>query len=272
MHSYTQGIAVQKGQYHMTRYPGRPVPPERHPYLFAFSSLVRVVLWSLYIGYRTWCTQQAQYTEHVFLWRLWTVLYAEIFLSLEDILTALGIIYPLLTLENIPIPPRYRLTGSSAPTIDVCVTCCGEPADIIVNTLAAVAVQDYPSDRFRVILLDDGRDMRLKDAVEDLTRAKSTGPQILYRSRKLTLGMRSYYKAGNLRYGLHETAELGASEYFAVLDADMIPESDWLRKVVPHLILDDQVALACPPQVSTVRVPGKFRTFIQTTTLCFVQP
>lgn len=37
----------------------------------------------------------------------------------------------------------------------------------------------------------------------------------------------------------------------AALDADMIPEKDWLRAVIAHLVVDPNMALTCPPQVST---------------------
>lgn len=57
-----------------------------------------------------------------------------------------------------------------------------------------------------------------------------------------------YFKAGNLSFGLQETAKLSESELFAALDADMIAEPDWLRKMVSHLILDNDLALAWPPQ------------------------
>ena len=249
MLSSTQTTEVRKDQYHMTRIPGRPEPPERHPLLFIGSSSVRVISWTLYIGHRFWCVWQAQNGERIFLWRLWIVLFAEFFLSVEDILTTTGIIYPLFTLQRFPVRPRYCLVGNPAPTIDVCVTCCGEPTDVVADTLAGAAAQDYPRDRFRILLLDDGGDAKLEEAVEVLAKRHVNGPQILYRSRKLAPGVQSYYKAGNLQYGLKETKKLGNLQYFAVLDADMIPASDWLRKVIPHLILDDKVALACPPQV-----------------------
>ena len=268
MISPAQATEVRKGEYHITRSPGRPVPPERHPYLFAISSSVRLILWSLYIGYRYGRIRQTQIGQPNILLQLWIVLFAEFFLSLDDILTTFGIVYPLFTLKSFPVRPRYCLTGSSAPTIDVCVTCCGESADIVANTIAAAALQDYPPHRFRVILLDDGRDRKLKVAIETLGKKNVNGPQILYRSRKPAPDARSYYKAGNLQYGLKETEELGASQFFAVLDADMIPQSDWLRKTIPHLILDDAVALACPPQVSSITFLFNLQVSIQATYLC----
>lgn len=38
------------------------------------------------------------------------------------------------------------------------------------------------------------------------------------------------------------------SEFIAGLDADMIPSPHWLRTMLPHLLCDPDVALACPPQ------------------------
>ena len=257
----------QKSEYHIEQAPGRPVPPERHPYLFIASSFARVTLWILYIGYRSLCICCAQKKATSLPWRNWTILFAEIMLSVEDILTSIGIIYPLCTLKKFSVRPRYCLTGSSAPSIDVCVTCCGEPADIVANTLVAATVQDYPPDRFRVLLLDDGCNKTLKEVTEILSKKNMHSPQILYRSRKLDPGVPSYYKAGNLQYGLEETEKIGASQYFAVLDADMIPEPDWLRRAIPHLLLDDKVALACPPQVSNFSCSSN-RGFLSK--LCFV--
>ena len=181
------------------------------------------------------------------------MLFAEVLLSLEDVVTTFGIISPLFTLKNYPVRASYLLRGSSAPTIDVCVTSCGEAAEIVANTLAATIEQDYPSECFRVLLLDDGRDPKLEAAAKLLAEERrSEGPQVLYRARQHTPHERSFFKAGNLQYGLRETEKLGASQYFAVLDADMIAQPDWLRRMIPHLIVDDKTALACPPQVSLI--------------------
>ncbi|KAL9071760.1 MAG: hypothetical protein Q9161_004024 [Pseudevernia consocians] len=146
--------------------------------------------------------------------------------------------------------PRYQLTGDSCPTVDVLVTCCGEPVDVIVNTVTAAAAQDYPCTRFRVFLLDDGHDERLRQAIEELNMIlhKQKRTRVFYLSRQVAAGARSYFKAGNLQYGINESHRLGSSEYIAGLDADMIPDSTWLRKMVPHLILDHGLAIACPPQ------------------------
>lgn len=147
--------------------------------------------------------------------------------------------------------PSYQLMGSSAPTVDVFITCCGEPTDIVIDTVAAAAAQDYPPKQFRVFILDDGHDEMLREAITALNRESTgkTGPQVGYLSRNLAPGVKSYYKAGNLQFGIDETRRSGGSEYIASLDADMISEPGWLRMMVPHLILDDALAVACPTPV-----------------------
>jgi hypothetical protein len=60
-----------------------------------------------------------------------------------------------------------------------------------------------------------------------------------------------HFKAGNLNYGLEVVHDMpgGAAEFMAALDADMIPEQHWLRAIMPHMILDPKMGLACPPQL-----------------------
>jgi len=146
--------------------------------------------------------------------------------------------------------PRLRLIGDDIPSIDVFITCCGEDVDLIMDTARATCDQDYPQDRFKVIILDDKKDGELAKAVEAL---QETYPHLHYRSREKFPGVPHHFKAGNLNYGLAEVHNMvgGASPYVAALDADMIPEQCWLRAVMPHLLNDPKVALACPPQVRT---------------------
>lgn len=147
---------------------------------------------------------------------------------------------------------RYKLVGDRAPNIDVVITCCGESIDIIMDTAIAAASQDYPSQCFQVFVLDDGQNNELKAAIKEYSQANYTTnrEKIEYLSRVKPAGQAHYFKSGNLAFGLAETRRFGASEYFAALDADMIPETDWLRRIIPHLILDETLALVNPAQVS----------------------
>ncbi|KIW71350.1 hypothetical protein PV04_03531 [Phialophora macrospora] len=144
--------------------------------------------------------------------------------------------------------PKLRLIGNEVPTVDVFITCCGEDDDLVLDTVRAACDLDYPQDRCRILLLDDGKSDHLKNVLEEW---RETCPNVYYIRRPKFPGVPHHFKAGNLNYGLDVVQSLpgGAGEYMAALDADMIPEQNWLRAVLPHLLMDDKMGLACPPQL-----------------------
>jgi cellulose synthase/poly-beta-1,6-N-acetylglucosamine synthase-like glycosyltransferase len=124
-----------------------------------------------------------------------------------------------------------------------------------MDTVTAAAFQQYPGKRFQVFVLDDAPDKHLQQAIGAFNASsglRQAGNQdVVYFAREKVRGERSYYKSGNLRAGLEFTkSQYGSSEFFAALDADMIPSKDWLSRTVPHLIKEIDVALVSPPQQS----------------------
>ncbi|KAG6038736.1 hypothetical protein E4U41_003787 [Claviceps citrina] len=144
--------------------------------------------------------------------------------------------------------PKLRLRGYDVPTVDVFVTCCGEEDDLVMDTVRGACDIDYPYDKFRVIILDDGASETLEAAC---SRLAMSYPNVYYMAREKIPGKPHHFKAGNLNYGLEQVHLLpgGAGQFMAALDADMIPEPDWLRGILPHLLVDPKMALACPPQL-----------------------
>jgi cellulose synthase/poly-beta-1,6-N-acetylglucosamine synthase-like glycosyltransferase len=176
--------------------------------------------------------------------------------------------------------------------------------DVLLDTVRATCNIDYPPERFRVFLSDDGASGELRAAIESLD---VIGPKLIYTARDKPAI--KDYKAGNLNHGLKfsralpnqpwrvgvayfeessgsasaskkssaatlvgsETDEMPkpiasplppavyeledtsvsmlASEYIVGIDADMIPERSILRALLPHMIDDATMAMACPPQV-----------------------
>ena len=245
---------IQRGPYTIEESPAVAFPLEIHPWRFKTSIVVAWSSWILYIVLQYRFASLILGTAPRFIWQLWIVLPAELVLTFQDAVTALNIVVALFSVKDTGPRPSYRLTGIRGPSIDVLVTCCGEPVDVILNTVAAAASQDYPPQQLRVFLLDDGHDQGLRQAVTMLNTclADRKKPQVIYLSRRTEAGAKSFFKAGNLRYGISESHRQGSSELLAGLDADMIPGSDWLRGMVPHLLLDDKLALACPPQVKMI--------------------
>lgn len=143
---------------------------------------------------------------------------------------------------------KLRIVGDNTPTVDVFVTCCKEDVQTITDTVRAAAAIDWPAENFRVIVLDDGADLRLKRAIDELSMLY---PNVYYTARQKIKGVPHHFKAGNLNHGLDFVTNLpgGASTYIAALDADMIPEPEWLRAIIAHLVIEPQLALSCPPQV-----------------------
>lgn len=162
------------------------------------------------------------------------------------------------------------LRGENVPAVDVIVTCCNEDPDIILNTVRAALALDYPSNRFRVVLTDDGNSPEVLARVSALAAHM---PNLFYTTRKKNGP--AGFKAGNLNHAVKFVASLpqGPAEMIAGLDADMIPEKRWLRVIVAHLVQDAGLGLACPPQVRDYTIcvyidsetNSTFTTFLQMT-------
>ncbi|KAG4429426.1 hypothetical protein IFR05_015089 [Cadophora sp. M221] len=212
--------------------------------LTPISSFLAVVSYWIYFAFRIQYTIAAQRVAN----RIFV--YAWIFVVIE-----MGVAFPSLMIQlwqSLAVKGRtrekLRIVGDTVPTIDVFITCCGEDIDVVLDTARAAAAVDWPFDRFRVVVLDDGGSSDLQSAIEDLAIVY---PNMYYTARVKTKGVPHHYKAGNLNHGLQFVHGLpgGAGEFMAALDADMIPEPEWLRAIIAHLVIDSDLALSCPPQL-----------------------
>ena len=117
---------------------------------------------------------------------------------------------------------------------------------------AACAIE-YPANCFRVIVLDDANSEELSRAVKGLSQTRDN----LYYTARVK-GKDHHFKAGNLNHGFEYVKSLpgGAADFIAALDADMIADPKWLRALMPHLLQNDKLALAQPPQVRYPQGPA----------------
>lgn len=140
---------------------------------------------------------------------------------------------------------RLRLQGhENLPFVDVLLPCCGEPAEVIMDTVRAACALDYPISQFRVLVLDDGRSSQLQQSVTEL---QSQYPHLSYHSRGRQSGQ-VFAKSGNLNYALTTLQQKIEPEFCAILDADSIPSPDFLRAILPHLLQTPNSALASARQ------------------------
>ncbi|KAL9595201.1 MAG: hypothetical protein Q9219_006595 [cf. Caloplaca sp. 3 TL-2023] len=141
----------------------------------------------------------------------------------------------------------WKLSGDVVPTVDVLIPCCGEPLAVVLDTVRAACVLNYPKNRYRIAVLDDGRSSEVKEEIRNMSK---TFPdvQLHYSSRPAKSA--SHSRAGNLNHGLDYLTKVEGepSELVAVLDIDMIPLPSWLRTVIPPLLNDTSVGLVNPRQ------------------------
>ncbi|CAM6085537.1 unnamed protein product [Calypogeia fissa] len=140
--------------------------------------------------------------------------------------------------------PDLQLDCRYYPTVHIFLPCCQEPTDVPVDSLRAALKLDYPVDRFKVLVLDDGGDDELKAICETLQ--VETGGQVVYLRRKKIPGVPHHFKCGNLNFGL----EHSDSEYVVMMDADMILHPSFLLRLLPHIVNS--------PGISFVQIPQGF--------------
>lgn len=121
--------------------------------------------------------------------------------------------------EHQPVPPA-RL--SSVPSVTVVVPVYNDVARL-TTCLAAIAVQDYPADRFDVVIADNA-------STEDLTPALPVGDE---RFALVLERRRGSYVARNT------AAARATGEVLAFTDGDCVPRPDWLTRAVAALTAKD---------------------------------
>lgn len=122
-----------------------------------------------------------------------------------------------------------------AAPVDVFITVCGEPVDIVRKTAQAALQMNYPS--FKIYLLNDGY-VAKKDNWQDI--------EALAKELKIGCITRTEpggAKAGNINNGLRLTK----AAYFVVFDADHVPHPTFLKKTMGYFA-DDKMGFVQTPQ------------------------
>ena len=102
------------------------------------------------------------------------------------------------------------------PDVDLLITVCNEPMEIVRPTLEAVARIDYP--HLIVTVLDDGHSPEVKALAQKL--------KFHYSARK----DRKAAKGGNLNHGLRITS----APFVMTLDADQIPKPEVIHRMIGY--------------------------------------
>lgn len=117
------------------------------------------------------------------------------------------------------------------PTVDVFIPTYNEPVSVLRPTVLGALALDWPADKLRVYILDDGRREEMR------AFAESVG--VAYRIRPDN----HHAKAGNLNHALKHTD----GEFVAIFDCDHIPTRSFLKKTVGWFQRDPQCAMLQTP-------------------------
>ena len=117
------------------------------------------------------------------------------------------------------------------PTIDIFIPTYNEPLDVVRGTVLAAQSMDWPADKLRVYVLDDGRRDVFKRFCEEAGAAY------------LTRSDNQHAKAGNLNAALKRTD----GEFVAIFDCDHVPTRSFLQLTLGAFLHDPKLAMLQTP-------------------------
>lgn len=141
----------------------------------------------------------------------------------------LGYIQTCWPLKRWPVPlPKDT---SQWPTVDLLIPTYNEPLSVVRTTVYAALGVDWPADKLKVYILDDGGRMEFRRFAEE------AGVGYIARSEH------NHAKAGNLNHALKQTS----GELVAIFDCDHVPVRSFLQLTAGGFLQDPRLALVQTP-------------------------
>ena len=151
---------------------------------------------------------------------------ADLYVWVMLLLNYLQTIWPLKR-EIVPLPEDMNLW----PTVDVYVPTYNESLDVVRDTVLAAQCIDYPKDKMKIYILDDGK------RSEFAMFAADVGVGYITRNDN------SHAKAGNLNHAM----KLTNGELICVFDCDHVATRIFLQATVGGFLKDPKLALVQTP-------------------------
>jgi cellulose synthase (UDP-forming) len=124
-------------------------------------------------------------------------------------------------------------TRSRGRRVDLLIPTYNEEQAILERTIIGAQSQDY--DNYRIYVLDDKR----RDWLRDLCERRNVG--------YITRSNNEHAKAGNINNALRQLSNEEAGEFVAILDADFVPQPEFLSRALA-LFRDEEVGCVQTPQ------------------------
>ncbi|PIE22293.1 MAG: glycosyl transferase family 2 [Planctomycetota bacterium] len=108
---------------------------------------------------------------------------------------------------------------------------------VATRLLQSCAALRWPRERLQIQVLDDSDDVSSSVIADEVAALQEQGIDIV----QIRRGERHGYKAGALAAGLHGALDFppARGEFIAILDADFVPEPDFLERCAASLLQDE---------------------------------
>ena len=143
-----------------------------------------------------------------------------------------------------------KLAEADLPTVDIYIPTYNEDPGLLAMTVVAAVGLDYPQDKFKVFILDDGgTDQKCaQDNPKKAQEAKDRRATLMALAAELGAGYftrarNEHAKAGNMNNAFGQTD----GEIIVVFDADHVPMREFLRETVAHFRDDPRLFLCQTP-------------------------
>ncbi len=186
--------------------------------------LVAVVSSTRYMFFRI--TQTLEFPSWIDMFFGYVLLSAEVYYYLVLLLAFFQLSWSLKR-KIVPLPEDV----SKWPTVDVYIPTYNEPMDVVRDTVLAAQCLEYPKDKLKIYLLDDGKRKEFA--------AFATEANVGYITRTNNI----HAKAGNLNHAM----PLTDGELIAIFDCDHIATKVFLQSTVGAFIKDKNLALIQTP-------------------------
>ncbi len=119
------------------------------------------------------------------------------------------------------------------PKVDVFIPTYNEPLEVVKPTVLAALNMDWPPEKYRVAILDDGRRREFEEFAE------ACGADYITRLDN------AHAKAGNINSALRQTD----GEFIAIFDCDHIPTRSFLQVTMGWFLADSRLAMVQTPHL-----------------------
>jgi cellulose synthase (UDP-forming) len=213
----------------------------RHPAWRIFFIVLAAFLSVRYLWWRT--TQTLLWTGPLDFLGMTLIYLAEVYAICVHVIGLFSSLWPM---ERKPVP--LPQDPACLPTVDVFIPTYNESEDIVRITAQAAVQIDYPPEKLRVYILDDGGTVAKRSDPKSSQAAWHRRYALMRMARELgasylTREQNRQAKAGNINHALGKTS----GELVLVLDCDHVPTREILQQMVGHFIADKRLFLVQSP-------------------------